>query len=46
MHTDRPVDNTIAPAALPPLARAELYSALRAVADAQKQLGVYAPLGM
>lgn len=41
-----PTDNLIDPAALPPLARAELYSALRAVVDAQKQLGVYAPLGI
>ena len=36
----------IVPAELPPLAREELFSALRAIADAQKQLSVYAPLGI
>ena len=34
------------PAELPPLAREELFSALRAITDAQKQLSVYAPLGI
>ena len=34
------------PADLPPLAREELFSALRAIGDAQKQLSVYVPLGI
>ena len=40
----RPPDNVIAPAGLPPLARGELLIALRAIADAQKKLVVFAPL--
>ena len=39
-------DNVVDPAALPPLARAQLREALRAIAHAQKQLSVYVPLGM
>jgi CBS domain-containing protein len=39
-------DNLVDPAELPPLARLDLQEALRAVADAQKQLGRYVPLGM
>jgi CBS domain-containing protein len=46
VRAGRSPDNRIEPAALPPLARAELYSALRAVVDAQRRLGVYAPLGI
>jgi CBS domain-containing protein len=37
------LDDLIAPGALPPLVRAELRETFRAVADAQKRLGVYAP---
>jgi CBS domain-containing protein len=36
-------DNEIAPAALPPLARAELVSALRAIAEAQRRVEAHAP---
>ncbi len=36
-------DNAIEPAALPPLARAELHSALRAIADAQRHVEAHAP---
>jgi CBS domain-containing protein len=39
-------DNIIDPAGLPPLARAQLREAFRAVAHAQKQLSVYVPLGL
>jgi CBS domain-containing protein len=39
-------DNVIDPAALGPLARAQLREAFRAVAHAQKRLSVYVPLGM
>jgi CBS domain-containing protein len=44
VRTGRQPEDRIAPAELPPLAREELFSALRAVIDAQKRLGVYAPL--
>ena len=44
-HGTAPEDR-IVPADLPPLAREELFSALRAIGDAQKQLSVYAPLGI
>jgi CBS domain-containing protein len=40
-----PVDNCLDPDALPPLVRAELREAFRAVADAQKRLSVYARMG-
>ncbi len=39
-------DNLVDPDELPPLARADLREALRAVAAAQKQLGRYVPLGL
>jgi CBS domain-containing protein len=39
-------DNYIDPAELPPLLRQDLREAFRAVAAAQKQLGVYVPLGI
>ena len=42
----RDPDNVIDPKELPPLMRVHLREALRAVAAAQKQLGVYVPLGM
>jgi CBS domain-containing protein len=38
--------NVVAPAALPPLTRAQLREAFRAIAHAQKLLSVYVPLGM
>ena len=38
-------DNQIDPDQLPPLARRELREAFRAIADAQKRLSVYAPMG-
>lgn len=42
----RDPDNIIDPKDLPPLTRLYLREAFRAVAAAQKQLGVYVPLGM
>jgi CBS domain-containing protein len=42
----RPADNRIAPEALPPLRRAALREALRAVADAQRRLSVFVRPGM
>jgi CBS domain-containing protein len=42
----RDPDNLIKPKELSPLTRVYLREAFRAVAAAQKQLGVYAPLGM
>ena len=39
-------DNLIDPKALPPLTRVHLRETFRAVAAAEKQLGVYVPLGM
>jgi CBS domain-containing protein len=41
-----PPDNLIDPDGLPPLARLDLQEALRAIADAQKQLGHYVPMGL
>jgi CBS domain-containing protein len=38
--------NVVAPASLPPLTRAHLREAFRAIAHAQKLLAVYVPLGM
>jgi CBS domain-containing protein len=38
--------NIVAPASLPPLTRAHLREAFRAIAHAQKLLSVYVPLGM
>ena len=46
VRSGRPPADAIAPGELPPLAREELFSALRAVAEAQKRLSVYAPLGL
>ena len=43
VRDERPLDDVIEPATLPPLARAELFSALRAVADAQRRIPAYAP---
>jgi CBS domain-containing protein len=42
----RPADNRIDPEALPPLRRAALREALRAVADAQRRLSVFVRPGM
>jgi CBS domain-containing protein len=39
-------DNIVDPDTLPPLARAQLRDAFRAIAAAQKRLSVYVPLGM
>jgi CBS domain-containing protein len=41
-----PTDNIVDPDTLPPLARAQLREAFRAVAAAQKRLSVYVPLGI
>ena len=41
-----PPDNHLAPDELPPLARAQLKAALRAIQDAQKQLARFVPLGL
>jgi CBS domain-containing protein len=38
--------NVVAPASLPPLMRAQLREAFRAIAHAQKLLSVYVPLGV
>ncbi|MDP9399372.1 MAG: DUF294 nucleotidyltransferase-like domain-containing protein [Actinomycetota bacterium] len=46
LRAGRTADNRVDPGALPPLRRAGLREALRAVAAAQKQLGVYAPRGI
>jgi CBS domain-containing protein len=43
VRAGRTPDNDIVPAALPPLARAELFSALHAIASAQKRVQVYTP---
>jgi CBS domain-containing protein len=42
----RPPDNRVDPRELPPLRRLGLREALRAVAAAQKKLGVYVPLSL
>ena len=39
-------DNLVDPKDLPPLTRLHLREAFRAVAAAQKKLGVYVPLGI
>ena len=44
VRTGAPPDNAIEPGKLPPLARAELYSALRAIAEAQRQVEAHLPL--
>jgi CBS domain-containing protein len=41
-----PPDNQLVPDELPPLARAQLKAALRAIQDAQKQLARFVPLGL
>ena len=41
-----PPDNFIDPGQLPPLSRSQLREAFRAVAQAQKRLDVYVPLGL
>jgi CBS domain-containing protein len=46
IEAGRDPDNVIDPKDLPPLTRVHLREAFRAVAAAQKQLGVYVPLGM
>lgn len=43
VRAGRAPEDALDTAALPPLARAELSSALRAVADAQKRVAVYSP---
>lgn len=43
VESGAPLDDLIEPGALPPLVRAELRETFRAVVDAQKRLGVYAP---
>jgi CBS domain-containing protein len=45
IEAGRDPDNQIDPGQLPPLARRELREAFRAVAQAQKRLAVYAPMG-
>jgi CBS domain-containing protein len=46
VRAGRAPEDRIVPVQLPPLAREELFSALRAIIDAQKKLSVYAPLGI
>ena len=46
VEAGEPVDNTVDPAKLPPLARSQLREAFRAIAHAQKKLSVYVPMGM
>jgi CBS domain-containing protein len=46
LETGVPTDNIVDPHALPPLARAQLREAFRAIAAAQKLLSVYVPMGM
>jgi len=46
IEAGRDPDNIIDPKDLPPLTRLYLREAFRAVAAAQKQLGIYVPLGM
>jgi CBS domain-containing protein len=46
IESGRDPDNVVDPRDLPPLTRVHLRDAFRAIADAQKQLGVYVPLGM
>jgi CBS domain-containing protein len=43
VRAGRPPDNLVAPHTLPPLRRAELREALRAVQAAQKRIPVFAP---
>jgi CBS domain-containing protein len=46
IEAGRDPDNLVDPQDLPPLARAHLRDAFRAVTAAQKQLGVYVPIGI
>ena len=46
LQQGREPDNVVDPAALPPLTRAQLREAFRAIAAAQKRLSVYVPLGI
>jgi CBS domain-containing protein len=46
LETGMPTDNIVDPDTLPPLARAQLRDAFRAIAAAQKRLSVYVPMGM
>jgi CBS domain-containing protein len=46
LHEGRAADNLVDPAELPPLRRASLREALRAVAAAQRKLSVYVPIGL
>jgi CBS domain-containing protein len=46
LETGAEPDNVVDPATLPPLARAQLRDAFRAIAAAQKKLSVYVPLGL
>jgi CBS domain-containing protein len=46
LEADGDPTNVVAPAALPPLTRAQLREAFRAIAHAQKLLSVYVPLGV
>jgi CBS domain-containing protein len=46
LETGGEPDNVVDPSTLPPLARAQLRDAFRAIAAAQKKLSVYVPLGM
>lgn len=46
LHAGADPGNVVDPATLPPLTRAQLREAFRAIAHAQKRLSVYVPLGM
>jgi CBS domain-containing protein len=46
LELGRPTDNIVDPDTLPPLARAQLRDAFRAIAAAQKRLSIYVPLGI
>jgi CBS domain-containing protein len=46
LQQGREPDNVVDPAQLPPLTRAQLREAFRAIAAAQKRLSVYVPLGI
>ena len=46
LEAGAPLDNLVDPAELPPLTRRELRESFRAIAQAQKRLGVYVPSGI
>ena len=46
IEADREVDDVVDPQDLPPLTRAQLREAFRAIVAAQKKLGVYVPMGI